>query len=743
MAQDSTAQSSRRKRRTALIMLALLALVAVSVAVASHWVLQSSRARLLREMEQNMRTQAGNKVALLTVWSGTLKGQVEAFVGLDLLRLFAAEADASGIPAEKLRELALQTEEDVPPPPEALPGFAPGMPGDPAEADTIDPLDNLAPRLPMMRRQLRDFVEKNSLWGAYLLNTRLEVYLAPAAAAQFSEEQRAFLAAVLESGRPVMLPVRRQDGELVMDMAFPLFAPLYVDSSGKRVVSILVATYNVLPVAKAITRTDAGGMFNSGILQSRGQDVQLINPAARSGTLDLPGWRLDGGRLPLALRDEPATGGREVRAYTLALPVPGMPWLVMQSVDAAQAEAQYAGFRKNVLLAAVLVTTLAGIVLVALWWWLVGRHERAVADQMRRLYLVVNQQKQIMDGVNSALSAGIVLNDLSGVIYYVNQSYARMAGLSVDQLRGLPYIQLPPDLARSLVTHTLTVHQTEDMASFTEALPVDGRTRHFLTSCSPFRDDKGRMSGVVSVYSDITELVLAQERAQYMITQTVAAFVRSIEAVDPYLCGQSTFTAQLSVTLAYCLGLNDAETLATLRTAASLSQVGMIQLPRELLTKTGALSREERALLERHVEYARHALTGIDFGLPVLEAITQMFERLDGSGYPEGLKGEQICFNARILAVANTFCALLRPRSYRMAHTVEQAMAILNETPRKYDPQVVRALQGFLQTGQGRDFLQKLRAGAGGDDGDNGGESESPSDRKRNGAQTEEGGVRA
>lgn len=74
MAQDSTAQSSRRKRRTALIMLALLALVAVSVAVASHWVLQSSRARLLREMEQNMSTQAGNKVALLTVWSGTLKG---------------------------------------------------------------------------------------------------------------------------------------------------------------------------------------------------------------------------------------------------------------------------------------------------------------------------------------------------------------------------------------------------------------------------------------------------------------------------------------------------------------------------------------------------------------------------------------------------------------------------------------------------------------------------------------------
>ena len=407
----------------------------------------------------------------------------------------------------------------------------------------------------------------------------------------------------------------------------------------------------------------------------------------------------------------------------------------MQGVDAAQAEAQYAAFRKNVLIAAGLVTALAGIVLVALWWWLVGRQERAVADQMRRLYLVVNQQKQIMDGVNSALSAGIVLNDLSGVIYYVNQSYARMTGLSVEQLRGLPHSRLPSDLARSLVTHTLAVNQTEGMASFTEALPVEGRTRHFLTACSPFRDDKGRMSGVVSVYSDITELVLAQQRAQHMITQTVAVFVRAIEAVDPYLCGQSTFTAQLSVTLAYCLGLNDAETLATLRTAASLSQIGMIQLPRELLTKTGALSAEERARLQRHVEYARRALTGIDFGLPVLEAISQMYERLDGSGYPEGLKGDQICLNARILAVANTFCALVRPRSYRMAHGMERAMAILNETPRKYDPQVVRALQGFLQTGQGREFFQKLRDEKGGE------EDEARSSGREESAQHGAGGI--
>lgn len=705
MAQDSTLQGPRgRNRRAALLMLALFFMAAAAAAAVAYWVLQNSHGRQMREIEQSMSTQAGNKVALLTVWSGTLKGQVEAFVGLDLLRLFAAEAGASRIPADRLLQLAQEPERDVPPPPE--PSFdLEGM-----SAAEPDPLESLTPRMPMMLRQLKEFIEKNAFWGACLLNTDLQVYLAPAAAPRFSEEQRAFLADVLKTKRPVYLPVRRHNGELVMDMAFPVFAPLYVDPTGERVASVLVVTYNVLPVARAITRPGGnGGMFSSAILQTGRQELQSIDPAVRSGVVDLPGWHLEGGRLPLALRREPASDGGSVAMYTLAQPVPGMPWLVAQGLDAARIEADYASFRKNVISAAALVTALAGILLAALWWWLVGRRERAVADQLRGLYQVVNQQKQIMDGVNSTLSAGIVLNDLNGVIYYVNQSYAHMAGRSVEELPGLAYTELAPDLARSLVTHTLAVHQSGTLSSFTEALPVDGQQRHFLTASSPFRDEEGQMTGVVSVYSDITDLVLAQQRAQHMITQTVAVFVRAIEAVDPYLCGQSAFMARLAVTLASGMGLNDVGMLATLRTAASLSQIGMIQLPRDLLAKTGALTPDERALLQNHVEYARQALEGIDFGLPVLEAISQMYERLDGSGYPAGLKGENICLSARILAVANTFCALVRPRSYRMAHDVRQAMSILAETPPKYDPTVVRALEDFLQTGPGRAFLAALR----------------------------------
>jgi HD-GYP domain-containing protein (c-di-GMP phosphodiesterase class II) len=215
------------------------------------------------------------------------------------------------------------------------------------------------------------------------------------------------------------------------------------------------------------------------------------------------------------------------------------------------------------------------------------------------------------------------------------------------------------------------------------------------------------MTGVVSVYRDITPLVEAQERAQHMVNQTIQVFVHAIEAVDPYLRGQSTYTGVLAVALAREINKEGHED--TLRTAANLSQIGMIQLPRKLISKTDKLTPDERIQLEKHVEYAKEVLKGIDFGLPVLEAIVQMHERLDGSGYPSRLQGDAIGLDARILAVANTFCAILRPRSYRMARTLEEAMDILSVEPFQYDPEVVQALNSYLQTESGQEFFRELR----------------------------------
>ena len=702
---------AQRNRKAALTMLALFVLAIGLIFLCARWYLQNSRANMQREMGQEMNSQASGKVALLTVWSGTLAGQVNVFVSQDMLRLFAAEVSSSGVAAQDLlqqgNEHSTDFADDIIPPPDSNGSGSNGVGSN--VTGNHEPLKKLAPRLPLMINYLNEFAEKNDFTGVCLVNTELQIYLAPDGQQTVADELKPYLKQAIENKHPVLMPVRRENGRLVMDVAFPIFAPLYVDSTGERVVSLLLATYGVLPVTDAATG-ESNNQYHTYILQVVDDGLQRIAPTEPSGVVELPGWTLTNGSLPLDTRIDPGLPKDSQEVYGLALPVPNLPWLVEQTLPVSRIDEKFAEIRQNVMVASAIMTVLVGVMLAALWWSLVSRNERAVAEQMHRLYLVVNQQKQIMDGVNSALSAGIVLNDLNGVIHYANQSFARMCAMDAAVLRGKKYSELGMELAHSLVTHTLVVNRSGEPFNFAEALLVDGKLHYFLTSCTPFRDENGRLSGMVSVYSDMTEMALTQQRSQQMVAQTVNAFVRAIEAVDTYLRGQSAFTAQLAVALADGLGRNDAETLATLRTAANLSHVGMIQLPKELLTKTGALSDEERALLKKHVGFAREALADIDFGLPVLEAITQMYERLDGSGYPAGRTNGAICEHARILAVANTFCALVRPRSYREAHDTDDALKILSETPPKYDLSVVNTLRAFLTTEPGRAFMAQLLA---------------------------------
>lgn len=126
------------------------------------------------------------------------------------------------------------------------------------------------------------------------------------------------------------------------------------------------------------------------------------------------------------------------------------------------------------------------------------------------------------------------------------------------------------------------------------------------------------------------------------------------------------------------------------------------------MSKAAAFTQEERAQMEKHVEYALSALEGIDFGIPVQQAISHMYERLDGSGYPHKLCGDAISVEGRILAVASTFCAMLRPRSYRTSLTMEEAWKLLHKDAPKYDARVFEALHAFLDTEEGQAFLGTL-----------------------------------
>ena len=200
------------------------------------------------------------------------------------------------------------------------------------------------------------------------------------------------------------------------------------------------------------------------------------------------------------------------------------------------------------------------------------------------------------------------------------------------------------------------------------------------------------------------------ESGKRVVQQTISALVRTIEETDPYLAGHSRFMASLSSQLGKALCLSDAE-VATVEAAANLSQIGKMFVPKEILTKPGALTDEEKKIMEGHVEHSRRVLQNIEFDLPIVDAIYEMNERVDGTGYPRHLSGDEISIFGRLLAVTNAFTAMVRPRSYRAALEVEKILQILKDQASfHYDAAMVEALGAFLETPAGERLLRSLQS---------------------------------
>jgi HD-GYP domain-containing protein (c-di-GMP phosphodiesterase class II) len=209
-------------------------------------------------------------------------------------------------------------------------------------------------------------------------------------------------------------------------------------------------------------------------------------------------------------------------------------------------------------------------------------------------------------------------------------------------------------------------------------LPLGGGTRHLSISKVRVCDEGGAATGLVAVARDETALIEQRARHERLIRATVDALVRAIELRDPFLVGHTRRLQRYAVLVGLALGLDDRE-LATLDLAACLSQVGKIFIPYAILTKPGRLDEAEMRMMRRHVDHALEVVGPIDFDLPISQAIGQMYERLDGSGYPNGLCGEQIQPLARILGVVDVFCALTEARAYRRQLSAGKALLHLAE----------------------------------------------------------------
>src|SRR5579884_2698492 len=186
-----------------------------------------------------------------------------------------------------------------------------------------------------------------------------------------------------------------------------------------------------------------------------------------------------------------------------------------------------------------------------------------------------------------------------------------------------------------------------------------------------------------------TQLKMEQTRGQQLCLSTIEALTSAIDARDPYNIGHVECVKQCALAIARSLSLSEEE-MAALQAAAMLHNIGRLGVPDHIFLKADTLTPEEQEKLRTHPVLGARILASIPFPWPVVPLVRHHAEHWDGSGYPDGLKGEAIPRGARILAIANTFSALQRDSPLGLACSPNQALAeIAARAGTQLDPEIV------------------------------------------------------
>ncbi len=187
------------------------------------------------------------------------------------------------------------------------------------------------------------------------------------------------------------------------------------------------------------------------------------------------------------------------------------------------------------------------------------------------------------------------------------------------------------------------------------------------------------------------ELRRSYVKLQRALEGTIHTLVSAIELRDPYTAGHQRRMTQLACTIAKEMSLPE-EQIEGIRMAALIHDMGKITVPAEILSKPAPLSDLEYGLIKNHAQVGHNVLKEMDFPWPLAQIVLQHHERLDGSGYPQGLSGEEIMLEARILAVADVVEAMASHRPYRPPRGLDKALEEISQNKGLlYDSEVADA----------------------------------------------------
>ena len=292
-------------------------------------------------------------------------------------------------------------------------------------------------------------------------------------------------------------------------------------------------------------------------------------------------------------------------------------------------------------------------------------------------------------GIFENAQEGIFRSTLEGQFIIANQALASMLCYSSPRELMNAVTDIPHQLYVRPDEHEVLRQMIKDYGPTkgfeTQYYRKDGAKIWVSINMQAVRDTDGQMLYYEGIVEDITVRRKAEEdrkwniqRLRQAVQATIQAMAMVVEARDPYTAGHQRRVSDLARTIATEMGLSR-DRIDGIRVMGAIHDIGKISIPAEILSKPTKLNDMEFGLIKAHAQAGYDILKDIEFPWPVAEIILQHHEKLNGSGYPQGLKGDEILLEARIVGVADKVEAMASHRPYRPSLGLEEALADISQ----------------------------------------------------------------
>ena len=554
-------------------------------------------------------------------------------------------------------------------------------------------LSSIAEQLTYMSDILKDFITRRDWENATIVDLNGTTLIAQKPNTKLNNNQSSLIKRAQESKSVVFGPIYKLNNKFVIDLVDPLYEVL--GTGEPKPIAFLILTIPIEKDVKAFLEIDPEQNQNifPCILEQKITKPEAVKIENNNIVISEVLFNPDSENNLQFMRRQSLTNKSDV--YSLGNRLTDLGWMIIIETPTNIVDKYIKGQQKQIYGLGILGSLGVALLLAFIWANMMSRSHRATAEHFKRLYTLIRQQKLLLDSMNASLKAGLLLVDGNGLAQVCNPAFCQIvdkdeSNILQNTLHGIFHEKV----AETLITGIKKVNSNKNMDSIEISVEHPDETRLYRVTLFPFESAKGdnehSSGGCVGIFQDITEFRRKAEAARERQASIIMALVRAIESVDENLIGHSQKLETVSTILADAMNLSNQDK-ETLRLASRLSQVGKIFVPHHLLTKKGKLTEEEQHEVSRAPEYAYKVLRDLQFGLPVPEAVYQMGERMNGTGQPRGLKGNEIVLNARILAAVNAFCAMVSDRSYRAGMPISKALEILSNDD-SFDQAIIKEI---------------------------------------------------